>query len=194
MTHASRKSKRVLAVDPAVRGLGFVVLEGRTKLVDWGVKEARSGDKNARCLRRVEELIAIYWPQAIVVEGYAGPGSRRCRRVERLIDAIERLSAREKLPVRRFSRAAVRKAFAPLGAATKHEIAQALAARFPELAPRLPPFRKPWMSEDYRMSIFDAAALGWTYFRSGRAPKTRQGDGKDQQPPGWAKTKCRSGP
>jgi len=147
MNHASPKSRRVLAVDPAVRGLGFVVLEGPSKLVDWGVKEARSGDKNARCFRHVEELIAIYRPQAIVVEDYAGPGSRRCRRVERLIDAIARLSARKKLPVRRFSRAVVRRAF-----------------QFPELAPRLPPFRKPWMSEDYRMSIFDAAALGWSYF------------------------------
>ena len=30
-----------------------------------------------------------------------------------------------------------------------------IANRFPELDPRLPRFRKPWMSEDYRMSIFD---------------------------------------
>ena len=36
--------------------------------------------------------------------------------------------------------------------------------RFPELAPRLPRSRKPWMSEDYRMSIFDAVALALTFF------------------------------
>jgi hypothetical protein len=42
----------------------------------------------------------------------------------------------------------------------------AIAKRFPELALRLPRFRKPWMSEDYRMSIFDAAAFGLAYFRS----------------------------
>ena len=35
-----------------------------------------------------------------------------------------------------------------------------MANHFPELAPRLPRFRKPWMSEDYRMSIFDAIAFG----------------------------------
>jgi hypothetical protein len=29
---------------------------------------------------------------------------------------------------------------------------------------RLPRFRKAWMSEDYRMSIFDAAAFATTYF------------------------------
>jgi hypothetical protein len=33
-----------------------------------------------------------------------------------------------------------------------------------KLRPRLPRFRKPWMSEDYRMSIFDAVRLGITYF------------------------------
>ena len=46
----------------------------------------------------------------------------------------------------------------------KQEIAIAIAERFPELAPRLPRFRKPWMSEDYRMSIFDAVALALTFF------------------------------
>jgi hypothetical protein len=40
----------------------------------------------------------------------------------------------------------------------------AIAKRFPELAPRLPRFRKPWMSEDYRMSIFDAVAMALTLF------------------------------
>jgi len=49
-------------------------------------------------------------------------------------------------------------------ATTKQEIAIAIAERFPELAPRLPRFRKPWMSEDYRMSIFDAVALALTFF------------------------------
>jgi hypothetical protein len=39
-------------------------------------------------------------------------------------------------------------------------LAEILATRFPEeLAPRLPPKRKPWISEDYRMDIFDAVAL-----------------------------------
>ncbi len=40
----------------------------------------------------------------------------------------------------------------------------AIAGRLPALAPRLPPFRKPWMCEDYRMSIFDAASFALTFF------------------------------
>ncbi|PYV22403.1 MAG: hypothetical protein DMG24_16885 [Acidobacteria bacterium] len=63
-----------------------------------------------------------------------------------------------------FKRRAASKLFGGEGRLTKHKIATALADRFAELAPILPPKRKPWESEDYRTSIFDAAALGVAYF------------------------------
>jgi glucan phosphorylase len=62
-----------------------------------------------------------------------------------------------------FSRGVVRNAFAG-NARNKYTIASTLAQRFPELAAKLPPKRKIWLCEDYRMSIFDAAALGVAYF------------------------------
>jgi hypothetical protein len=49
------------------------------------------------------------------------------------------------------------------------------AEQLPELASRLPDKRKIWKSEDYRMSIFDAAALGVGYF-TGRRPVTKRVD------------------
>jgi len=52
--------------------------------------------------------------------------------------------------------------FAAQGATTKHAIAGVIVARFPELAPHRPRFRKPWMSEDERQAIFDAAAFALT--------------------------------
>ena len=58
----------------------------------------------------------------------------------------------------------MKQAFSESGATTKYEGAVAIAKRFPELAPRLPRFRKPWMSEDYRMSIFDAVGFALVYF------------------------------
>ena len=66
--------------------------------------------------------------------------------------------------VRSFSRAKVKQTLGESGASNKYEIAIAIAKRFPELTTRLPRFRKPWMSEDYRMSIFDAVALALTFF------------------------------
>ena len=96
----------------------------------------------------------------VVVEDYSETGSRRCIRVRELIDDISQLAVKRKVKLRSFSRLKVKQTFAESGATTKYEIAVAITKRFPELAPRLPRFRKPWMSEDYRMSIFDAVGFG----------------------------------
>jgi Holliday junction resolvasome RuvABC endonuclease subunit len=157
------KDIRVLSIDPSTRGFGFAVLEGPDRLIDWGVKETRT-DKNYRSLKLIVELIDQYEPNVLVLEDYAGKGARRCRRVVELIDDISNLAMKRKVKIRTFARAEITKKFAETGAQTKYEIAIAIANRFPELAPRLPRFRKPWMSEDYRMSIFDAVALALTFF------------------------------
>jgi Holliday junction resolvasome RuvABC endonuclease subunit len=166
MSRAYTKDIRVLAIDPSTRGFGFAVLEGTDRLVDWGVKETKT-DKNKRSLRLISELIEQYEPSVVVVEDYTGKGSRRCRRAAQLIDGISTLALNRKVKVKRFSKAEVKQAFAESGARTKYEIAVAISKRFPELAPRLPRFRKPWMSEDYRMSIFDAVgfAVVYLYFK-----------------------------
>ena len=62
------------------------------------------------------------------------------------------------------SRERLREAFAAEGGRTTHRIGTAIAGRLPELVRRLPPQRKCWMPEDYRMSIFDAVAFGLTFF------------------------------
>jgi Holliday junction resolvasome RuvABC endonuclease subunit len=157
------KDIRVLAIDPSTRGFGFAVLEGPTRLIDWGVKETKT-NKKKRSLKLIAELIDRYQPSVVVVEDYAGKGSRRCRRIQGLIGDISKLAEKRKIRVRSFSQAKVKQAFSESGASNKHETAVAVANRFPELAPRLPRFRKPWMSEDYRMSIFDAVGFGLTCF------------------------------
>jgi hypothetical protein len=50
-----------------------------------------------------------------------------------------------------------------LSVSNKAQMAQIVAAQFPELRSRLPPERKPWMTEDTRMATFDAAAFGLTF-------------------------------
>jgi hypothetical protein len=161
----SRKAnpKRVLAIDPTSRGFGFVVLESPTTPIDWGVKAIRPKEE-ARTLAKVSELIRHYRPEIIVLEDYKG--SRRCGRIQNLIERICRLSQAEGLKSRRIPGSRVKRVFHTFRARTKHEIAHAVAQQIPELAPRLPRYRKPWMSEDYRMAIFDAAALALTYFYS----------------------------
>jgi Holliday junction resolvasome RuvABC endonuclease subunit len=162
MSRAYTKDIRVLAIDPSTRGFGFAVLEGPNQLIDWGVKETKK-NKNARSLKLIAGLIDRYQPSVVVVEDYTEKGSRRCRRIQELINDISKLAAKRKIRVRSFSRVKVKQAFSQSGAPNKYDIAVAITKRFAELAPRLPRFRKPWMSEDYRMSIFDAVALGLTF-------------------------------
>jgi len=163
MSRPYTKDMRVLAIDPSTRGFGFAVLEGPSRLIDWGAKETKN-NKNAKSLKLIDDLIDRYEPNVIVVEDYEGKGSRRCRRIQMLIDGMSTLASKRTVRIRSFSRAKVKQAFFESGAVNKYEIATAIAGRFPELVPRLPRFRKPWMSEDYRMSIFDAVAFAVVFF------------------------------
>ena len=65
----------------------------------------------------------------IVLEDYAGKGSRRCQRIQWLINDISQLAAKQKIRVRSFSRAKVKQTFGESGASNKYEIAIAIAKR-----------------------------------------------------------------
>ncbi len=166
MTNRSANNMRVLAIDPTHRGFGYAVFEGPLRLVDWGTRDVR-GAKNVSCIEATARLIALYRPSALIVEDGAARGSRRRERVQQLIYELGELARRHKVQVRRVSRLRVRKTFASQGASNKHEIACVIAAQFSDLTSRLPPKRKPWMSEDLRMAIFDAAAFAIAFFSRG---------------------------
>jgi Holliday junction resolvasome RuvABC endonuclease subunit len=163
MIHKRSSAELVFAVFPSTKGFGYVVFEGPRSLLDWGVKGARGGRKNAQSLQRIRELLIFYRPDVLVLEDYEGRSSRRAKRIQQLIDAITALAAAEGVATTSFSRAEIRACFSPTGSTTKRHIAEAIARKFPELEPRLPPVRKIWMSEDARMNIFDAAALAMTF-------------------------------
>ncbi len=170
MDHA-RPEIRVLSIDPHPRGFGYAVFEGPARLVDWGTKDVRK-DKEQVALHKIDRT----------GPGIPARGDRRRGLRPREVSAQPQSQAAHRKHSRRGPRvrrrratlplAAVYRAFAGAGAGTKYGIATALVRAFPELMVRLPPKRKPWQSEDSRMSIFDAVALGLTYFRTLRRTKT----------------------
>lgn len=165
MRRESSNTKRLLAIDPCTLGFGFAVLEGQEPemLVDWGIKTVK-GDKNAGCLKKIAGLIELYDPQIIVLENTTCQESCRGLRIQALILDIVKLALHKRIKTRSFSRLQIKKAFSSSGTITKYQIAVAITERFPELAPRLPRIRKSWMSEDERMSIFDAVALALCFY------------------------------
>jgi len=150
--------KRVLALDVHPRSFGFVVFEGPNRMLDWGVRSFRSG-ANAVKIPAATKFLALldeFRPSAVVIgERLTG----RTAKQSRMLATIERQARSRRIPVRRVSRRDVNRAFVGFES-NKYEVASALAQQFPALASRLPPRRKCWQSEDYRMGIFDAAALG----------------------------------
>jgi hypothetical protein len=178
MEGSSCRPRRVLAIDLSSRGFGFIVLEGPTVPVDWGTRQVNRVDKASSTIARVRDLIHVYRPHVLVLEDTAAARSRRCERVRFLIGdlALHARSLRVRVAV--LSVISVRTLFSASGATTKHLIAGVVAERLPELAPLRPPLRKPWMREDERMSVFDAAAFALTYHhhREARRAHVRRKD------------------
>lgn len=153
--------KRILAIDLRSRSFGFAVFEGPTRLLDWGVKSFRQGvnavkipvgDKFAR-------LLDEFSPSVVILRKGMTDGTKRVV----MGAALLREAEKRHIPIRLLSRRTVKNTF-PGCNRNKYAIAAALVKQLPELAVRLPNTRKIWKSEDYRMSIFDATALGLAYF------------------------------
>jgi hypothetical protein len=170
MNHFTDTPDRLLSIDPATSGFGFVVLEGPSRLLDWGLKTAK-GTKQAVALKQIAEIVAHYQPSLIVVEHIGGKGSRRCARVRKMIRAIRKMAELNKIGVQRVSPAKVWEIFVPLGAMNKDQRSRAIADQFPELGPILPPVRKIWMSERFSATIFDAMAFVLTYYQTRKPPR-----------------------
>ncbi len=169
---AWREDHRVCSIDPTSRGFGFAVLEGAGTLVDWGTRDIGCADSGG-ALREIGALLDHFAPDVIVVENTADKSSRRRPRVQSLINTASQDAAARGVSVDRVSRSQVLDLFEHARAATKNRIAEVIAEHFPELSPHVPPFRKPWMSEDVRMSIFDAVSFALVHYY--RYPDNRQG-------------------
>lgn len=162
MKKAKQSPLRTFAIQISCRGFGYVILEGAEKLVDWGVKQAtQSGQR--RTIEVVADLIAQYRPHHVLLEDIVNEAHRRSPRAVLLTKCIVEFGAVHGLNQKLVSAMMIKETFQRWGASTKEDRARVISERLPILAPQLPPPRKPWMSEDSRMSIFSAAAIAFTF-------------------------------
>lgn len=153
----------VLAVRPTTRGFGWVLFEGAFVPVDWGLVAAR-GDTSARAMRRFEKLLNQYRPAIVALEK---PGPARkgvSSRARLLADTMRGFAENRDIDVPLYTRPEISLAVTGGEDATRHAVAEAVAEQLPILRYRLPPKRKPWLPEDDRQSLYDAAALGITHY------------------------------
>jgi hypothetical protein len=151
--------KRVAAFYPVIDCVGFAVLED-TELIDWGTMQVKITNPQD-VVMRIAALIERYGVDVVVTEDHEG-STRRGARMKALLSDIRTSALGKRARWRGLCRDDVKTIFAG-SAQTRYEIAVLLTSRYPELGRRLPPKRKPWQTEDHRMTLFDAVAFGLTY-------------------------------
>jgi crossover junction endodeoxyribonuclease RuvC len=156
-----RDKNRILAIDPGTREMGVAVLESG-KLLYSAVeifRKLRSPQEQLRQGRAaVTRLIRDFRPTVLAVEKTFIGKNRNAALLNVLADEVCALGRRKGLAVARFAPNTVKKIVSGYGWATKEEVAQAVAAKFPELKAYLPPDRN-WKRRR-QLNMFDAVALG----------------------------------
>jgi hypothetical protein len=164
MPHKPRAS-RILAIDLRLERFGYAVFEGPSRMVDWGVCLYGSSGGPTAARKRLAPLLKQFLPSSIAVSTILTEKALGRHGVRRILTAIRREASVHTVPVQMIEKVRVRKVFRSLHAKTKHEIASAVAKLFPELRWKLPPKRKVWQKEHYRIAMFEAVAVGYVYWQ-----------------------------
>lgn len=127
----------IVAIAPTSRGFGFAVFAAPARMLDWGVKEARS-DKNRLAVRKICRMIRDVKPVAVVIENWMHGSCRRSARVRTLLLDVAVLASKSGSTAIVYSRHHVRRAFGNAGK-SKDAIAAAIVGQLPALRPWLPP-------------------------------------------------------
>ncbi len=141
--------RNVLALSAASTKLGHIFLIDGTP-VDWGVsKESSNSPKQA--YKYTKKKIAYYQPDLLITE-LVTDKSKKGQYSRSLINMIAKAAQDADMQWSLVTREQKYE--------NKFQEAKALAKRFPELQSSLPPPRHWWQTEDPRMIIFEALAMG----------------------------------
>lgn len=153
-------SERYIAVHVRSRSIGFVVVENAI-VIDSGTRFCDQTQFDDCLGDRFNRLLQLYKPSGVIVKGARNAGLNLRKR--RVFAAIRQGAAGHSIALISMNPSQINKYFLRYEATTKHQVAEFVAKRMPELAWKLPRKRKPWESEHHRMSIFDAAAIVIAY-------------------------------
>ena len=141
--------RNVLVIAAASTKLGHIFLIDGTP-VDWGVsKESSNSPKQA--YQYTKKKIAYYQPDLLITE-LVTDKSKKGQYSRSLINMIAKAAQDADVQWSLVTRQQKYE--------NKFQEARALSERFPELKSSLPPPRHWWQTEDPRMIIFEALAMG----------------------------------
>lgn len=163
MTNDHHPHQFVLSVYPNAQGLGYVLFTGRMRLADWGVKRSRGTRKNEKMLSFVRKCFEKYPDIIVVIEDWVHAPHARAKRIHAFYEQLVFLAEKQGIPVTIYSWEEVTRCFAHVPP-HRYQIALAIAERIPELHYDVPPDPKIWIGPNARQALYDAAALGLTYY------------------------------
>ncbi len=156
---SNKEVKRVLACYPNTLGFGFAFMESAVSLKSYQTVVIRP-ICNKRILKRIAEYIDFYAPDIVFLEN----GSRKSKRVQKLIALIQKYTAQKNLKVYSYSREQIRFVFSQFEARTKYQISLVIADHITDLKKHIRPKRKIFQAEPHTMGIFDAVSLGICHY------------------------------
>lgn len=159
-----QRYERVLAFHLNRRGIAFCLFDAPGSLHDWGIKHVAWRTRHEATLTIARHLMERFTPDAVVIEDVSAISARRSKRVAALYREIEALAEVHSINAYLYPWEAVFAAFASRQPKSRHDIASQVANLLPMIKRRLPPKRRCWLPQDPRQSLFDAAALGLTYY------------------------------
>jgi hypothetical protein len=151
-------SNRVLTLEIRSTKVAYVVFEGKTKLLDWGI--VHKTHLQSTVGRRLAGLYRLFKPVTILVSHNQRHNSICMRTIQMVRNSAQEVN----ISVVFISRKSVLVHFDQSKRINKYSRAKIIADQFPELLSRLPHERKSWQSEPTKVLIFDAAAIGVAYF------------------------------
>ena len=160
----ARRSAR-LSIFLNARGFAYVALEGALSPFDWGISDVYGRDKVEKSLRVIGRIMRALSPDVLVLRGLYDALFVGSRKLQNLVRVLEALATAANIPVYMISRKQVRQTFSFLGEQpTRSEIAVAIVKRVAVFEQYVPRPRKLWESEDRRIGLFDAVALGFAFY------------------------------
>src|SRR5258708_16844122 len=138
MKKSKSSSIIILALDLHPSRFGYVVLEGSTELLDWGVRRNYRRQKSWRTAliqRKLSSFLSQWEPTLVLlneVPRFSPP-------IQRITTVIRKEARHRKLPVRVLDKQGVKSAFGLGQQITKYDTACLLAGQIPNLHWKLTP-------------------------------------------------------
>lgn len=152
----------VLALYPHRKGIAYACMESPTSMIEsrrFYLPALRS-----EYLNKSRQVLQHFCPDVVILEDYECRLSRKQKRIQRMIDDIERQAKELDLHVSRYGREQIQDVFRQFGAVSKNDIAQTIAKWLPEYKSIVPKPREFQQPESSKQPEFDAISLAYAHY------------------------------